>query len=31
MANKLLENNKHQVIVVTEDGTYGKKDLLLMY
>jgi len=25
IANKLLENNKHQVIVVTEDGTYGKK------
>jgi len=25
MANKLLEKNKHQIIVVTEDGTYGKK------
>jgi len=25
LSNKLLENNKHQVIVVTEDGTYGKK------
>jgi len=25
LANKLLEKNKHQVIVVTEDGTYGKK------
>jgi len=25
LANKLLEKNKHQIIVVTEDGTYGKK------
>ena len=25
LANKILEKNKHQVIVVTEDGTYGKK------
>ena len=25
LANKLLEKNKHQVIPVTEDGTYGKK------
>ena len=25
LANKLLEKNKHQVIAVTEDGTYGKK------
>lgn len=25
LANKLLEKNKHQVIVVTDDGTYGKK------
>ena len=25
LANKLLEKNKHQVITVTEDGTYGKK------
>jgi dihydroorotate dehydrogenase electron transfer subunit len=24
-SNKLLEKNKHQIIVVTEDGTYGKK------
>ena len=24
MANKLLENNKHQVIVVTEDGKIGR-------
>ena len=25
LANKLLEKNNHQVIPVTEDGTYGKK------
>ena len=25
LANKILEKNKHQVIVVTEEGTYGKK------
>ena len=25
LANKLLEKNEHQVIPVTEDGTYGKK------
>ena len=25
LANKLLEKNKHKVIPVTEDGTYGKK------
>ena len=25
IANKLLEKNKHQIISVTEDGTYGKK------
>ncbi|MCS5531112.1 MAG: hypothetical protein NZ803_04265, partial [Candidatus Nitrosopelagicus sp.] len=25
LANKILEKNKHQIIVVTEDGTYGKK------
>ena len=25
LANKLLEKNKHEVIAVTEDGTYGKK------
>ena len=25
LANKILEKNNHQVIVVTEDGTYGKK------
>ncbi len=28
LSNKLLEKNKHKVIVVTEDGTYGKKDML---
>ena len=28
LANKLLETNTHQVIVVTEDGTYGKKGLV---
>ena len=28
LANQLLENNKHQVIVVTEDGTYGKSGLV---
>lgn len=28
MANKILENNKHQVIAVTEDGTYGKAGLV---
>ena len=25
LANKILEKNKHKVIVVTEDGSYGKK------
>ena len=25
LASKLLDNNKHRIIVVTEDGTYGKK------
>ncbi len=25
LSNKLLEKNKHKVIAVTEDGTYGKK------
>ena len=28
LANKLLEQNKHKVIVVTEDGTYGEKGLV---
>jgi len=28
LANQLLEHNKHQVIVVTEDGTYGKPGLV---
>lgn len=28
LANQLLEHNKHQVIVVTEDGTYGKSGLV---
>ena len=28
LANKLLEQNKHKVIVVTEDGTYGQKGLV---
>ena len=28
LANQILENNKHQVIVVTEDGTYGKSGLV---
>jgi len=28
LANKLLEKNKHKVIVITEDGTYGKKGLV---
>ena len=28
LANKLLEKNTHKVIVVTEDGTYGKKGLV---
>lgn len=28
LANQLLENNKHQVIVVTEDGTYGRAGLV---
>ena len=27
LANHLLENNPHQVIVSTDDGSYGKKDL----
>jgi len=27
-ANTLLEKNKHEVIVVTEDGSYGKKGLV---
>ena len=27
-ANTLLEKNKHEVIVVTENGTYGKKGLV---
>ncbi len=27
-ANKLLEQNKHKVIVVTEDGTYGESGLV---
>jgi len=27
MANKMLEKNKHQVIVATEDGSYGQKGL----
>src|SRR6476620_9299377 len=28
LANKLLEGIKHQVIVVTEDGSYGEKGLV---
>ena len=28
MANQILEHNKHQVITVTEDGTYGKAGLV---
>ncbi len=28
LANELLEKNNHKVIVVTEDGTYGKKGLV---
>ncbi len=28
IANKLLEQTKHKVIVVTEDGTYGEKGLV---
>lgn len=28
LANQILEQNKHQVIVVTEDGTYGKSGLV---
>ena len=28
LANQLLEHNKHQVVVVTEDGTYGKSGLV---
>lgn len=28
LANQLLEHNKHQVIIVTEDGTYGKSGLV---
>jgi dihydroorotate dehydrogenase electron transfer subunit len=28
LANQILEHNKHQVIVVTEDGTYGKSGLV---
>jgi dihydroorotate dehydrogenase electron transfer subunit len=28
MANQILEHNKHQVIVVTEDGSYGKSGLV---
>jgi len=28
LANKLLEKTKHQVIVVTEDGSYGQKGLV---
>lgn len=28
LANKLLVENKHKVIVVTEDGTYGEKGLV---
>jgi len=28
LANQLLEHNKHQVIVVTENGTYGKSGLV---
>src|SRR5256712_13602435 len=28
LANKLLDENKHKVIVVTEDGTYGQKGLV---
>jgi len=28
LANNLLQNNKHKVIVVTEDGTYGEKGLV---
>ena len=28
LANKLLEQNKHRVIVVTDDGTYGQKGLV---
>lgn len=28
LANQLLEQNRHQVIVVTEDGTYGKSGLV---
>src|SRR3990172_7207640 len=27
-ANRLLDKNKHQVIVTTEDGTYGQKGLV---
>src|SRR5207249_1998914 len=28
LANKLLEQNKHRVVVVTDDGTYGQKGLV---
>ncbi len=28
LANKLLEQNKHRILVVTEDGTYGEKGLV---
>ena len=28
MANQILEHNKHEVIVVTEDGSYGKTGLV---
>lgn len=28
MANHILENNKHQVVAVTEDGSYGKAGLI---
>jgi len=28
LANQLLEHNKHEIIVVTEDGTYGKSGLV---
>lgn len=28
LANKLLDQNKHRIVVVTEDGTYGKSGLV---